>query len=138
LAAPSLIAGTLRYPYKQLPLPNGEFDWVALLLVQIARGSLLTTTFEGLIDSGSSECLFHGDIARAVGIDDITTGTVSITGGVVGGAQMKLYGHEVRLIIGSDNFKIAAQFSDELPIGCLLGRRGFFDKYLVSFNRALN
>lgn len=138
MAAQSLVPCTLKYPYKQVPLPNGEFDWVAILLVQIARSSLLTAPFEGIIDSGSSECLFHGDVARAVGITDITKGIPSVTGGVVGGAQMNLYAHEVRLIVGSDNFKINAQFSDELPIACLLGRRGFFDKYIVSFDPTEN
>jgi hypothetical protein len=124
----------LKYPYKPTPLPNGESDWLPILSVQVALGSLLTSPFEAIIDSGSFDCLFHGDIARAVGIADITTGELKVSGGVVKGAQMNTYGHDVRLIVGSDNFKIRAFFSDELPISSLLGRCGFFDKYKVTFD----
>jgi hypothetical protein len=41
---------------------------------------------------------------------------------------------KVRLHVGTDNFKIIGHFSDQLPIPCLLGRRGFFDKYIVTFD----
>lgn len=47
---------------------------------------------------------------------------------------MDLYAHEIRLHIGSDNFKITGYFSDRLPIASLLGRNGFFDKYIVTFD----
>lgn len=134
MAAPGLVSCPLKYPYKQSPLPNGEVDRVPILSIQVARGSVLTSPFEAIIDSGSSDCLFHGDIARAVGITDITSGIHSVTGGVVGEAQMDLYAHDIRLLVGSDNFKITGQFSDQLPIGCLLGRRGFFDKFIVTFD----
>jgi hypothetical protein len=94
----------------------------------------MTPPFEALIDSGATNCLFHGDIARALGIDDLASGEHSTTGGVVSGAQMHLYAHEVRLHIGADNFKLVAHFSDKLPVACLLGRNGFFDKYIVTFD----
>ena len=47
---------------------------------------------------------------------------------------MKTYGHEIRLTVASDSFKIEAYFADDLPIGALLGRDGFFDKYIVTFD----
>jgi hypothetical protein len=95
---------------------------------------LLTPQFEAIIDSGSFDCLFHGDIARAVGIKDITTGILKVSGGVVKAVKMNTYGHDIRLMVGADNFKIHGYFSDELPIACLLGRDGFFDKYVVTFD----
>jgi hypothetical protein len=127
-------AQNLKYRYKQLPLPDGNFDWVAILLVQVSKGSKTTTPFEALIDSGATNCLFHSDVAKAVGIEDFKTGAQSATGGVVAGSSMRLYAHEIRLHIGSDNFKITGYFSDQLPIPCLLGRNGFFDKYIVTFD----
>jgi hypothetical protein len=130
----SLVAGPLKYPYKQTPLPNGDFDWLPILAVQVSRGSLLTSPFEAIIDSGSFDCLFHGDVARAVGIKDITTGILKVSGGVVKGVQMQTYGHDIRLVVGADNFKIVGYFSDDLPIAALLGRDGFFDKYIVTFD----
>jgi hypothetical protein len=54
--------------------------------------------------------------------------------GVVKGVQMKTYGHDIRLFVGSDNFKIEGYFADDLPIAALLGRNGFFDKYVISFD----
>ena len=124
----------MRYKYKQVPLPNGKFDWIAVLLVQLSRGSKNSPLFEALIDSGASNCLFHGDIARAIGIPELASGEHIVTGGVVAGAQMDLYGHDVRLSVGSDTFRITGYFSDQLPIACLLGRDGFFDKYIVTFD----
>jgi hypothetical protein len=130
----SLVAHQLKYLYKKTPLPDGKFDWLPILPVQVGRSTNLTSPFEAIVDSGSFDCLFHADIARAVGIKDITTGVLKTSGGVVGGAQMQTYGHEVRLIVGSDNFKIEAYFAENLPIAALLGRNGFFDKYIVTFD----
>ncbi len=130
----SLATPPLKYAYKKTPLPNGNFDWLPILSVQVSRGSLLTPPFEAIIDSGSFNCLFHGDIARALGIKDITSGVLEVSGGVVKGVQMQTYAHDVRLVVGSDNFKITAYFSDDLPIAALLGRNGFFDKYAVTFD----
>jgi len=124
----------LRYKYKQYPLPNGKFDWVAVLLIQVSRGPKITTQFEALIDSGATNCLFHSDVAAAIGIEDFKTGIVSQTGGVVSGSTMNLYAHDIRLHIGADNFKITGYFSDQLPLACLLGRSGFFEHYIVTFD----
>lgn len=124
----------MKYPYKKTPLPNGAFDWLPVLPIQVGRGALLTSTFEAIVDSGSFDCLFHADIAAAIGIKDLTTGTAKVSGGVVGGVQMTTYGHEIRLSIGSDNFKIEAYFASNLPIAALLGRNGFFDKYIVTLD----
>jgi hypothetical protein len=124
----------LRYKYRQSPLPNGKFDWVAVLLIQVSRGGKTTTPFEALIDSGATNCLFHSDIAAVIGIKDFKTGILSQTGGVVSGSTMDLYAHDIRLHIGADNFKITGYFSDQLPLPCLLGRSGFFENYIVTFD----
>jgi hypothetical protein len=124
----------LKYPYKQVPLPNGSLDWLPILRLQVARGSSITSPFEGIIDSGAFDCLFHADIARAVGISDIATGDLKISGGVVKGVRMNTYGHDIRMVVGSDSSKIHGYFSEFLPIACLLGRNGFFDKYRICFD----
>jgi hypothetical protein len=126
----------LRYRYKQFPLPNGDFDSVPILLIQVSRGSpgTLTVEFEALIDSGATNCLFHSDVAEAIGIRDLESGIRTSTSGVVGDVSMDLFAHEIRLHVGADNFKITGYFSDQLPIPCLLGRNGFFDKYIITFD----
>jgi hypothetical protein len=130
----SLHTGQLKHPYKSNPLPNGQSDWLPIISVQVSHGSVTTRAFEAIVDSGSPDCLFHGDIARAVGIADITTGPLKPIHGVVPGHQIPGYEHEIRLIIGADNFKISAVFSDMLPLGCLLGRSCFFSRYKVCFD----
>jgi hypothetical protein len=124
----------LKQPYKQVPVLGGGVAWLPILRIQLSRNDVLTTPFEAIIDSGAHDCLFSADIAPAVGIPDFTTGILKISDGVVKGAQMKSYAHDVRLVIGSDNFKIEAYFSGEMPQGALLGRNGFFDKYVVTFD----
>jgi hypothetical protein len=128
------VSSRLSFPYKKVPLPDGNFDWLPIVPVQLSRSTFLTTQFEAIADTGAFDCLFHADIAEAVGIKDITTGIVKPSGGIVKGLPIFIYGHEVRLVIGSDNFKIQAFFSTELSVSALLGRNGFFDKYIVTFD----
>jgi len=78
--------------------------------------------------------MFSGQVAQAVGITDITNGPHSTTGGIVPGHEIDLYAHDVRLILGADSFKIIGYFSNQLPIPGLLGRKGFFDKFVVTFD----
>ena len=70
------------------------------------------------------------------GIKDITNGVHDKIGGIVPGADIDIYAHEVRLIVGADNFSITAHFSNQLPLPGLLGRTGFFDKFFVTFDPA--
>jgi len=129
-----VVSDQLSFPYKKVPLPDGNFDWLPIIPVQLSRGTFLTNQFEAIADTGAFDCLFHADIAPAVGIKDITTGTAKPSGGIVKGLPILIYGHELRLVIGSDNFKIQAFFSTELSVSALLGRNGFFDKYIVTFD----
>jgi hypothetical protein len=57
-----LVAHKLKYPYKKTPPPDGKFDWLPILSVQIGRSSNLTTLFEAIVDSGAFDCLFHADL----------------------------------------------------------------------------
>jgi len=126
----------LAHKYKPIPLPNGDVDFLPILQVQISSGSVTSTPFEVIVDSGSGKCLFNGDCGRAVGIKDITNGVHDKIGGIVPGADIDIYAHEVRLIVGADNFRITAYFSNQLPLPGLLGRTGFFDKFFVTFDPA--
>jgi hypothetical protein len=126
----------LSYPYKPNPQPDGTIGYLPVVQVQLKKGSVTTTPFEAIVDSGSELCIFHGGIANALKISDVTEGPHSTVGGIVPRQQVDLYEHEVRLIIGSDEFKIMAYFSPQLEIPGLLGRRGFFDKFVVTFDPA--
>lgn len=126
----------MRYDYKPNPLPSGEIEYLPIIRIQLKKGKATSTPFEAIVDSGSGGCLFSLGAANAVGITDITTGPHSTIGGVVPGHQIDLYEHEVRLMIGADDFNIAGYFSPQLEIPGLLGRKGFFDKFVVTFDPA--
>ena len=115
-------------------LSGAGVDLLPIVTVQINKGKLTTPPFEVIVDSGSPNCLFNGEIASLIGIADITAGPHTTTGGVAPGAELDLYEHDVRLVIGADNYRINAYFANELPVPGLLGRRGFFDQFHVTFN----
>ena len=78
-------------------------------------------------------CIFHGSLGRLIGIA-VEKGEQDRTVGV-SGQFTKIYMHDVSLHIpGGHVFKIRAAFSDDLPIAALLGRRGFFEHFRVSFD----
>jgi hypothetical protein len=126
----------LRFPYHISPSRKGSPDWLALLPVQIsnaAKHSPPTKRFDAMVDSGASQCIFHSSIGRAIGLA-IEKGEENRTVGVSGDAT-KIYMHDVSLHIpGGHVLKIRAAFSDDLPLAALLGRRGFFEHFKVSFD----
>jgi hypothetical protein len=124
----------LRYPYKEIPLPDGTSEYLPLIPIQLKKGAATTSLLEVIVDSGSGLCIFNVSAARPLNIADITIGEHSTVGGIAPGQQIDLYEHEVRLVVGSDEFKIKAYFSPQLEIPGLLGREGFFDKFTVTFH----
>jgi hypothetical protein len=126
----------LRFPYKISPSRKGSSDWLALLPVQIsnpAKHSPPTKKFDAMVDSGASECVFHASLGRAIGLI-IEKGEEDRTVGV-SGQPTKIYMHDVSLHVpGGHVLKIRAAFSDDLPLAGLLGRRGFFEHFKVSFD----
>jgi hypothetical protein len=125
---------SVRYPYKIFPLDDGSYDWAPVLPMQISKASRVSPMFQALLDTGATNCLFHASLGRMSGLD-IESGEVAESGGIVPSATMKVYYHEIRVHVGSDSFEIRAAFSDDLPFpGGFLGRRGFFDRYIVTFD----
>jgi hypothetical protein len=45
-----------------------------------------------------------------------------------------MYFHKVRIIVFGDFFETMAGFSPDLAVTGLLGRRGFFDNFVVKFD----
>ncbi len=86
-----------------------------------------------MVDSGASQCLFHGSLGRAIGLV-VEKGEVDQTIGVSGQATT-IYLHNISLHVpGGHTLKIKAGFTDDLPLAALLGRRGFFEHFKVSFD----
>jgi hypothetical protein len=126
----------MRFPFKNYPLPKGEMSWWAVLRVQIAnpaKHSPPTKTFEAIIDSGASECIFHSSIGKGIGLS-IERGEQSQTQGV-SGQLTTVYMHRVSLYVpGGHVLQIKASFSDEIPVAGILGISGFFENFKITFD----
>jgi hypothetical protein len=125
-------------PYKKYPAPGG-FYYAASIPVDIslpAKPSLSVTRskrFDAIIDSGASACLFHASIGRAIGLE-IEQGQVEYTQGVSG--QSRIYLWDIFLHAPGGIIATRAGFSDDLPIAGLLGMRGFFENFKITFDPA--
>lgn len=125
-----------KYAYKQSPLrdPKDGYDWLPIVRVQIGQGGKTSEVVEAIIDSGSSRCYFHSDLAEDVGVTRLYSGQRYVAPTANRRATITSYAHRVMLHLDDDSFEIMAHFSDQLPIPALLGRAGFFDKYVVVFD----
>jgi len=130
----------VRVPYKVYPLlkpepgfPQLKETWIPTLTVSLVIGHANSRRFEAVVDSGSASCLFHADIGIAHGLD-IESGEEAAMGGVVDGARGKVYYHKVKLVVPGSMISIVAGFSKQLSVTAILGRHGFFDHYVVTFD----
>ena len=127
---------SLKVPYKKYPCtyaPDGFF-YAAVLPVNIARSEKnapRSKRFEAVIDSGASQCVFHANIGRAIGLE-IEKGEPAITNGIAGATEMFL--HDVSLYLPGGIVVTRAGFTDKLPLAGLLGMTGFFDHFRITFD----
>jgi hypothetical protein len=127
---------SLKIPYKKFPAPNapGGFHYTATVPVNIAlptKNAPRSKRFDGIIDSGASQCIFHGAIGRSIGLD-IAKGRVEQTLGIMGAEKVFL--HEITLYIPGGPVSTIAGFSDNLSIAGLLGFVGFFEHFKIVFD----
>jgi hypothetical protein len=112
--------------------------WQPLLSVRLsnsAKHSPPTSLFEAFVDSGSPYCYFHASIGKAIGIK-VESGIKDSLGGIVKGSLSDVFFHDVTLYVGADIVKIKAAFSDGLSVAGILGRTGFFDHFIVTFDHS--
>jgi hypothetical protein len=134
----------LRFNCKVWPgsrhpaFPNETFHWAPLANVRlIYQHSPPTKFIECWVDSGSHTCVFHAGYCRSLGIR-LEDGIKSNLGGVVGGAVVPMYFHKIKILIGSEQLTATAGFSPHLSVGGLLGRRDFFDNFVVKIDSSTN
>jgi len=54
--------------------------------------------------------------------------------GVIGGPKAPMYFHKVKIIVFGHSFETMAGFSSDLSVSGLLGRRGFFENFIVNID----
>ena len=130
----------MRIAYKAFPLsalhpafPSENTIWRPTLNVVISHGNVQSQRIEALVDSGADRCLFDASIGEALGIE-VRKGIEMPIGGVIGGSIGRIYYHNVRLSVVGELIEITAGFSYELSFQALLGRNGFFDNFIVTFD----
>lgn len=109
-----------------------------ILNVSIIYKHTESKRFEAVVDSGAPTCLFHGSIGKVLGMK-IETGEEGPLGGVVANVKTKVYYHPIKLKVNGQMISIArAGFSNDLGVLAILGREGFFDNYVVTFDPCNN
>ena len=129
----------MKVPYKESPDGKGGRVYYAVLRVHVARPdprAPRSKTIEAIVDSGATRTTFHAQIGRALGFD-IEKGELEEPIGITGKAA-KTYVHDIALYAPGGVIQTKAAFSDELPCAGLLGMRGFFEHFKVTFDSAAN
>jgi hypothetical protein len=135
----------VRFNYKVIPLrephpafPSVTSTWLPVLPVRLSYGhGKQTPRIEALVDSGAANCLFRADICPFIGIT-LKDGVHGITRGIIPHQKIDVYYHDIKLWVGADMIQIKAGFADRLSVGALLGRRGFFENFIVTFDPSAN
>src|SRR3989338_6723587 len=96
------------------------------------RNADVETDADALIDSGANVSIFRLDIADLLDIT-IEDGKRSESTGI--GGKVEVFVHELELKIFDKWFPCKVGFSKQITTSFnLLGREGFFDRHLVTFN----
>jgi len=75
--------------------------------------------------------VFHAQLGKAIGLD-VIKGEPETTNGIAG--PTTVYLHNISLYAPGGIIALCAAFSLDLPIAGLLGMRGFFDNFKITFD----
>jgi aspartyl protease len=129
----------LKIKYKAYPDvygPPDSFIYAVMLDVQVALPQLnapRTRRFDAIVDSGASRTLLHADLARHLGLE-LKAGEIERAQGI--GGSEEIYLHEITLFLPGGPVTTKAGFKDRLPVAGLLGMKGFFEFFRVTFDSA--
>jgi hypothetical protein len=131
----------MRKPYTAFPLDKpdpgleGETKmWIPMLWIRCSFELKAVPPILAVVDSGSPYCLFRTDVADFLQID-LTNAPTCPIGGVIGGPKDTLYFHRIRVQVENNwTFEVMGGFMKKLSVPAILGRSGFFDKFLITFD----
>ena len=129
----------MQFPYQEYPrVPSEAFPDLTVRLVPmipvILSAGKKPIQIDALVDSGADSCIFPGMLGVALGID-VHKGPIQRISGL-GGRIIEARFHNIQLKLGKIDCKIYAGFSfDTIGITGLLGQRGFFENFRVTFDR---
>ena len=125
-----------KFPYLFVPGTHGPTPR-SVIPVQIGlNASDGLYAYPALIDSGADICMFPPEVAREIGIVDLTSGRRNGASGVVEGISAEYYIHRISINVGGWIDEIDAGFMPGLTrLGHgILGQKGFFENFIVKFD----
>jgi len=118
----------VEFPY----LKDAQGHYAPLIYLQAWTGNRWLY-LQAYVDSGASWSVFHVDVAQLLGIKLSRAKRRYVTLG--NGSVLPVYLHRSRVRFAGTEFTAPAGFSDALRMGFnLMGRAGFFDRFLMAFN----
>jgi len=128
----------LRVAYRIFPLDPAEVAtgqqsfWLPVVPVRLVNGER-RVRIEGIVDSGSHFCLFHWQVGELLGLE-VGDGRRDTVLGALRSTRSEVFYHRLRMDVAGESMSIVAGFSRDALQPCLLGRDGFFDQFVVTFN----
>ncbi len=126
-AAPAILSAFPERPFISLPLLKFGIRYKDKSL-----------KLSALVDSGADVSLFPMDIAEALEINLSKAGSFSLIS--VSGQAITVKLHEIEMMFDKYSFKIPVGFSTaaggarNFGAAGIIGHRGFFDRFIVSFH----
>jgi len=118
----------VEFPY----LKDAAGHYAPIVYLQVWTGNRWLY-LQAYVDSGASWTIFHADVAQLLGINLSTLKRRYMSLG--NGSRIPIFLQRVRVRFAGTEFTALAGFSDALKVGFnLLGRAGFFDRFMMCFN----
>ncbi len=119
-----------KFPYSKAGI------WYRPIIPITIRFLKREITYLALLDSGADFNIFHGDIAKILGIDLAEQKNSMSFGGIKEGASGKGYFMPIELGINNKFFTTTAVFSNDISDNGygILGEQGFFNNFKILFN----
>jgi len=113
-------------------MKDAQGRYAPILYLQVWTGNRWLY-LQAYVDSGASWSIFHVDVAQLLGINLRRAKRRYVTLG--NGSVIPIYLKKIKVRFAGQEFLVPAGFSEVLRVGFnLLGRAGFFDRFLMTFN----
>ena len=117
-----------EFPY----LKDSQGRYAPIVYLQVWTGNRWLY-LQAYVDSGASWSVFHVDVAQLLGLKLHKVKRRYIALG--NGSVLPIYLARIKVRFAGEEFTVPAGFSDALRMGFnLMGRAGFFDRFLMCFN----
>ena len=130
MSSRSRSSGLPRFEFPYLKDTQGRHAPIVYLQAWTGNRWLYLQAY---VDSGASWSVFHLDVAQLLGIKLNKAKRRYVTLG--NGSVLPIYLQRIKVRFAGAEFAVPAGFSDALRMGFnLMGRAGFFDRFLMCFD----